>query len=109
MASAGKTRGKEVHEQAPSRVIIAGVSPEVDSGQFPIERTEEEKAVAAAGILDEGEQIMEPAREAPGYGVHDQAPSRVVVAEVSPEVDSGQFPSRQRWWRRRRLPASLTK
>ena len=92
MASAGKTRGKEVHEQAPSRVIIAEVSPEVDSGQFPIERTEEEKAVAAAGILDEGEQIMEPAIEVPGAGVHDQAPSRVVVAEVSPEVDSGRLP-----------------
>ncbi len=90
MASAGKTRAEEAREQAPSRVIIAGVSPEVDSGQFPIERTE--KAVAAAGILDEGEQIIEPAIEAPGAGVHDQAPSRAVVAEVSPEVDSERLP-----------------
>ena len=65
MASAGKTRG---------------------------ERTEEEKAVAAAGVLDEVEEITEPAREAPGHGVYDQAPSRVVIAGVSPEVDGGQFP-----------------
>ena len=65
MASAGKTRG---------------------------ERTEEEKAVAAAGVLDEVEEITEPAREAPGHEVYDQAPSRVVIAGVSPEVDGGQFP-----------------
>ena len=92
MASAGKTRGKEVHEQAPSRVVVAGVSPEVDSAQFPIERTAEEKAAVAAGVLDEGEQILEPAIEARGTGAPDQAPSLVVVAEASPEVDSGQLP-----------------
>ena len=92
MASAGKTRGEEAHEQAPLRMIIAGISPEVDGGRFPIERTEEEKAAAAAGILDEEEHIMEPAIETPGAGVHDQAPSRVIIAEVSPEVDGGQVP-----------------
>src|SRR5208337_3463147 len=92
MASAGKTLGDGVHDQAPSQVIVAGVSPEVDSGQFPIERTVAEEVVAAAGILGEGEQIMASAREAPGDGVRDQAPSRAIVAEVSPEVDSGQLP-----------------
>jgi len=91
MASEGKTRAEEVHEQAPSRVIIAGVSPEVDSGQLAIAPpvvVEE----APACILNEVEGITEPAREAPGAGVHDQAPSRVAVAEVSPEVDSERLP-----------------
>ena len=54
------------------------------------ERTEEEKA--PAGILDVVAEIAEPAREEPGRGVCDQAPSRVVIAGVSPEVDGGQFP-----------------
>ena len=65
MASAGKTRGKEVHDQAPSRVVVAKVSPEVDSGRLPIAPTVVEEE-APACILDEGEQIMEPAIEVPG-------------------------------------------
>ena len=76
------------------------------AGKTRGERTEGEKAVAAAGGHDEVEEITEPAREAPGHGVYDQAPSRVVIAGVSPEVDGGQFPIKRTvgeevadyWW-----------
>ena len=92
MASAKEAPEDKVHDRAPSRVIIAAVSPEVDGGQSPIKRTVGEKPGVAATILGEGEQTVEPAGEAPGDGVHDQAPSRVIIAAVSPEVDSGQSP-----------------
>ena len=92
MASAKEAPEDKVHDLAPSRVIIAAVSPEVDGGQSPIKRTVGEKPGVAATILGEGEQTVEPAGEALGDGVHDQAPSRVIIAAVSPEVDSGQSP-----------------
>ena len=92
MASAKEAPEDKVHDRAPSRVIIAEVSPEVDSGQPPIKRTAKDELGVAAGILGEEEQVTEPPGEAPEDEVHDRAPSRAITAEVSPEVDSGQPP-----------------
>ena len=91
LASAKDALENGAHEQAPSRAIVAGVQPEVDAGQLPIEPTEEETA-SAAGISGEGEQILASAKEAQADGVHEQAPSRAIIAGVQPEVDAGQIP-----------------
>jgi len=58
MASAGEAQGDGVRDRAPSRVIIAGVSPEVDSGRFPIKRTVGEELVVAADIFGDGHDVI---------------------------------------------------
>src|SRR5271157_5446004 len=62
MASAGEAQGDGdgdgVRDRVPSRVIIAGVSPEVDSGRFPIKRTVGEELVVAADILGDGHDVI---------------------------------------------------
>ena len=58
MASAGEAQGDGVRDRAPSRVIIAGVSPEVDSGRFPIKRTVGEEVAVAANILGDGHDVI---------------------------------------------------
>ncbi len=47
-----------VGDQAPSRVVIAGVSPEVDSGRFPIKRTVGEELVVVADIFADGHDVI---------------------------------------------------
>ena len=81
MASAGKAPGNGVQDQAPP-VIVAGVSPEVDSEQFPAGQTAGQEVVVATGVLGEEEQFMETAKEALEDGAHEQAPSRAIVAGV---------------------------
>ena len=60
MASAAEAQGDGdgVRDRAPSRVIIAGVSPEVDSGRFPIKRTVGEELVVAADIFGDGHDVI---------------------------------------------------
>jgi starch synthase (maltosyl-transferring) len=92
MASAKEAPEDKVHDRAPSRAITAEAPPEVDSGQPPIKRTAKDELRVAAGIPGEEEQVTESAGEAPEDKVHDRAPSRVIIAAASPEVDGGQFP-----------------
>ena len=70
MASAKEALEDKVHDRAPSRVITAEVSPEVDSGQLPIKRTAKDELGVAAGILGEEEQVTESAGEVPEDKVH---------------------------------------
>ena len=58
MASAGEAQGDGVSDRAPSRVVIAGVSPEVDGGRFPIKRTVGEEVVVAADIFADGHDVI---------------------------------------------------
>ncbi|MGA8772276.1 MAG: alpha-1,4-glucan--maltose-1-phosphate maltosyltransferase, partial [Rhodomicrobium sp.] len=88
----GEALGDGVRDEVLSCPIVPGFSPQVDSGQFPTRGTAGGELGVAAGMLGEAEEIMEPAGEAPAEGVQDRAPSRVIIAGVSPELDSGQFP-----------------
>jgi starch synthase (maltosyl-transferring) len=45
-------------EQGRGRVIIKGVKPEIDGGEFPIKRTVGETVIAEADILAEGHDIL---------------------------------------------------
>jgi len=54
MTSAGRPGVKK----APSRVIIEGVSPEIDQGRFPIKRTVGEEVVVSADIFAEGHDVL---------------------------------------------------
>jgi hypothetical protein len=54
MASEGRSRVTSATRKAPSRVIIEGVQPEVDAGQFPIKRTIGEAVVVQADVDAEG-------------------------------------------------------
>ena len=58
MASAGQAQADAVRERAPSRVIIAGLTPEVDCGRFPIKRTVGEELVVAADIFGDGHDVI---------------------------------------------------
>ena len=44
--------------RAPSRVIIEGVSPEIDGGEFPIKRTPGERVEVGADIFAEGHDVV---------------------------------------------------
>jgi starch synthase (maltosyl-transferring) len=49
-----------VHERAGTqRVIISGVTPEVDGGRFPIKRTLGEQVVVEADIFTDGHDLLE--------------------------------------------------
>ncbi|WP_435016998.1 alpha-1,4-glucan--maltose-1-phosphate maltosyltransferase [Tundrisphaera sp. TA3] len=54
MTAVGGTGGR----LAPSRVIIEGVSPEIDQGRFPIKRTPGEDVVVSADIFAEGHDVV---------------------------------------------------
>ena len=60
MSVAGGSRSdvREFKAQAPSRVIIEGVSPEIDGGRFPIKRVVGEEVVVSADIFAEGHDIV---------------------------------------------------
>src|SRR5512135_2296945 len=64
MDSGGRSRLGTVVERpparvtAPSRVIIEGVTPEIDAGQFPIKRTVGEEVVVEANIFAEGHDVL---------------------------------------------------
>jgi starch synthase (maltosyl-transferring) len=45
-------------ERVPSRVIIEGVEPEIDGGQFPIKRTIGEGVVVSADIYADGHDVL---------------------------------------------------
>ncbi|WP_169980960.1 alpha-1,4-glucan--maltose-1-phosphate maltosyltransferase [Tautonia rosea] len=44
--------------RAPSRIIIEGVTPQIDAGRFPIKRTVGESVVVGADIFAEGHDIL---------------------------------------------------
>jgi starch synthase (maltosyl-transferring) len=56
MAFEGHSRA--AMDRAPSRVIIEGVAPEVDCGQFPIKRTVGEEVVVSADIFADGHDVL---------------------------------------------------
>ena len=60
MTSEGKThvRSESPRDRPPSRVIIEGVSPEVDRGRFPIKRTVGEEVVVTADIFTDGHDAI---------------------------------------------------
>src|SRR5262245_33826178 len=45
-------------ERLPSRVIIEGVEPEIDSGRFPIKRTVGEEVRVAADVHADGHDVL---------------------------------------------------
>src|SRR5579871_421978 len=51
-------REKGPSEGAPSRVIIEGVKPEIDCGQFPIKRVVGEEVAVEADIFAEGHDTL---------------------------------------------------
>ncbi|RUL85925.1 alpha-1,4-glucan--maltose-1-phosphate maltosyltransferase [Tautonia sociabilis] len=44
--------------RAPSRIIIEGVTPQIDAGRFPIKRTEGESVVVGADVFAEGHDVI---------------------------------------------------
>jgi len=58
MTSAGEARSDGARDRVWSRVIIEGVSPEVDGGRFPIKRTVGEKVVVSADIFADGHDAI---------------------------------------------------
>jgi starch synthase (maltosyl-transferring) len=64
--------------RAPSRVVIEGVEPEVDGGQFPVKRTAGEEVVVSADVFADGHDLLAAVvryRRAPG-GEWAEAPMR---------------------------------
>jgi starch synthase (maltosyl-transferring) len=57
-AEQANARPGPAQEQAPLRVIIEGVSPEVDGGRFPIKRTVGEDVVVSADIFTDGHDAI---------------------------------------------------
>jgi starch synthase (maltosyl-transferring) len=47
-----------LHENAQARVIISGVTPEIDGGRFPVKRTVGEKLIVEAGIFVDGHDLL---------------------------------------------------
>ncbi len=58
MQATGVSRTTPTRERSPSRVIIEGVSPEIDAGQFPIKRTVGEAVVVFADVFAEGHDVL---------------------------------------------------
>ena len=44
--------------QIPARVVMEGVSPEIDGGRFPIKRTVGEEVVVGADIFADGHDVL---------------------------------------------------
>ena len=55
---AAQRSGTTAAGPSPSRVIIEGVSPEIDRGRFPIKRVEGEPVEVAADIFAEGHDVI---------------------------------------------------
>src|SRR4051812_28831733 len=49
---------KPFPQSVPSRVIIEGVEPEIDGGQFPSKRTVGEEVVVAADVYADGHEVL---------------------------------------------------
>jgi len=59
VAVQGQKRAAEVSPlEAPPRVVIEGVHPEIDAGRFPIKRTMGETVVVSADIFAEGHDVV---------------------------------------------------
>ena len=58
MAMVKAARSNVAPDPAPSRVVIAGISPEVDGGRFPIKRTVGEEVIVAADIFADGHDVI---------------------------------------------------
>ena len=60
MASASRPVAREAGPSAgaPSRVVVEGVTPEIDGGRFPIKRTVGEELVVEADIYAEGHDVL---------------------------------------------------
>ena len=54
----GRLRPEPSGRRSPSRAIIEGVYPEVDSGRFPIKRTVGEEVVVSADVFAEGHDVL---------------------------------------------------
>jgi starch synthase (maltosyl-transferring) len=50
-----------VHENAQARVVISGVTPEIEGGRFPVKRTVGEKLVVEADIFVDGHNLLSAA------------------------------------------------
>jgi starch synthase (maltosyl-transferring) len=65
MSAEGRARSgsgaPERSNRAPSRVIIEGVRPEIDSGRFPIKRTVGEEVFVTADLFAEGHDVLRAA------------------------------------------------
>ncbi|QDV36775.1 alpha-1,4-glucan--maltose-1-phosphate maltosyltransferase [Tautonia plasticadhaerens] len=57
-ATLQSSRTEATRTQAPSRIIIEGVSPQVDGGRFPIKRVEGETIVVGADVFAEGHDVI---------------------------------------------------
>ena len=49
---------KPLPQSVPSRVIIEGVEPEIDGGQFPSKRTVGEAVTIAADVYADGHEVL---------------------------------------------------
>ena len=58
MASSGREEPARRDAGPPSRVVIEGVRPEIDAGQFPIKRTAGEEVIVSADIFAEGHDLL---------------------------------------------------
>jgi starch synthase (maltosyl-transferring) len=58
MASEGRGESANRGERPPSRVVIEGVRPEIDAGQFAIKRTVGEDVAVSADIFAEGHDLL---------------------------------------------------
>ena len=58
MGSEGHGQSVPQADGPPSRVVIEGVSPEIDSGRFPVKRTIGEEVVVSADIFAEGHDLL---------------------------------------------------
>lgn len=47
-----------LHENAQARVVISGVTPEIEGGRFPVKRTVGEKLVVEADIFVDGHDLL---------------------------------------------------
>jgi starch synthase (maltosyl-transferring) len=52
------TASRSLPAHAPSRVVIEGVEPEIDCGQFPIKRTVGEEVIVGASIFADGHDML---------------------------------------------------
>jgi starch synthase (maltosyl-transferring) len=81
-------------DRAPSRVIIEGVTPEINGGRFPVKRTAGEEVAVAADIFTDGHDLLaavlryrhtsseEWAEVAMSGGVNDRWTGRFTVTAV---------------------------
>ncbi len=58
MGSDGQGKTLSGVDGSPSRVVIEGVSPEIDGGRFPIKRTVGEEVAVSADIFAEGHDLL---------------------------------------------------